>query len=75
MAEIKMSGLNYQLKCQVCGHEGTPLLKRDGLTQEGWILFGVLLLACFPLCWLPFVIDKFKKEVRICSKCHTSFPS
>lgn len=33
-----------------------------GLNQNGVILGVVLLLFCFPLCWLPFVLPKFKGE-------------
>lgn len=33
-----------------------------GLNQQGVILFIVLLLLCFPLCWLPFVITNLKGE-------------
>jgi hypothetical protein len=34
-----------------------------GLNQNGLILGIVLLLVCFPLCWLPFVIPQFKGEL------------
>lgn len=28
-----------------------------GLNMQGVILFVVLLFLCFPLCWLPWVMD------------------
>ncbi len=31
-----------------------------GLNQNGFILFLVLLFFCFPLCWIPFLIDSMK---------------
>ena len=31
-----------------------------GLNQSGVILFFILLILCFPTCWLPFVIPAFK---------------
>jgi hypothetical protein len=31
-----------------------------GLNQTGLISFILLLLLCFPLCWLPFVLDSCK---------------
>jgi len=31
-----------------------------GLNQQGVILFIVLVIVCLPLCWLPWVIEKFK---------------
>ncbi|MBK9216760.1 MAG: LITAF-like zinc ribbon domain-containing protein [Chloracidobacterium sp.] len=36
---------------------------------SGWVLFVVMLLFCIPLCWLPFVIDGCKDEIRKCSHC------
>lgn len=33
-----------------------------GLNQNGVIAFFVLLLVCFPLVWLPFIIPQFKAE-------------
>jgi hypothetical protein len=58
------------IKCPSCNFEGEPIVKK-ALSTQGWILFVVLLLLCFPLCWLPFVMDKFKEEQRKCSKCGT----
>ena len=31
-----------------------------GLNKNGVILFIILIIACFPLCWLPFIIDSMK---------------
>jgi len=31
-----------------------------GLNKNGVILFIILLLGCFPLCWIPFLIDGMK---------------
>jgi hypothetical protein len=33
-----------------------------GLTKNGFILFIVLLLLCWPLCWLPWVISSMKAK-------------
>jgi hypothetical protein len=33
------------------------------LKDEAWIWFIVLLLCCFPLCWLPFVLDSCYQPV------------
>jgi hypothetical protein len=35
-----------------------------GLNKNGVILGAVLLIGCFPLCWLPFVIPQFKADVK-----------
>lgn len=31
-----------------------------GLNKGGFILFIVLLLVCFPICWLPWVLSGCK---------------
>ena len=31
-----------------------------GLNQTGVIVSIILLIVCFPLCWLPWVIDSMK---------------
>ncbi len=56
-------------KCPYCGHEGMPYVERKKLSTGGWVLFAVLLLVCFPICWLPFVIDACKEEERKCPGC------
>ena len=58
-------------KCPYCGHEGMPYVEKKNLSTGGWVLFVVLLLVCFPICWLPFVIDGCKEEVRKCPACFT----
>lgn len=30
------------------------------VTTGGWVLFVVLLLGCFPLCWIPFIAMREK---------------
>jgi hypothetical protein len=39
------------------------------LSTGGWVFFAVLLLCCFPLCWLPFVIDGCKQDIWTCPSC------
>jgi hypothetical protein len=39
------------------------------MSMGGWVLFIVLVLFCIPLCWLPFIIDGCKEEVRKCAAC------
>jgi hypothetical protein len=38
-------------KCSGCGHLGEPE-HSSRVTTDGWIKFVVLLIFCFPLCWL-----------------------
>jgi|GEM_PF-1813770 len=55
--------------CPFCGTDTAPIMIRKDLTTNGWILFAVLLLVCFPVCWLPFVIDGCKKAEWQCPRC------
>lgn len=55
-------------KCPYCGNEGIPRVTTVVSTM-GWVVFVILLLGCFPLCWLPFVIKGLKEEQRRCSAC------
>ncbi len=57
-------------KCPYCSHEGVPVTSKS-VSVGGWILFAVLLFFCIPICWLPFVIDGCKDEVKRCSGCGT----
>ena len=58
------------LRCPYCGNQGPPLIRKGGLSGTGWVLFVVLVFfSCFLLCWLPFVIDSCKEDVRICANC------
>ncbi|MFZ1933146.1 MAG: LITAF-like zinc ribbon domain-containing protein [Thermoguttaceae bacterium] len=58
----------FGIRCPFCGYEGQPLV-RKAMSAAGWVLFVVLLLFCIPLCWLPFVIDGCKDELRKCASC------
>jgi uncharacterized membrane protein len=46
-----------------------PYVEKRKLSTGGWVLFAVLLILCFPICWLPFVIDACKEEERKCPAC------
>ena len=54
--------------CPYCQHEESPHIETR-LSSNGWLTLVLLLLFCFPLFWLPLVIDSFKEEVRICRGC------
>ena len=34
-----------------------------GLNQTGMIVFIILLVMCFPLCWIPFIMPSMKGDV------------
>lgn len=52
--DMKQSTINYD---RGSGNGKAVLL---GLNQTGVIIFFVLLLFCFPLCWLPFILPACK---------------
>jgi len=49
--------------CVECGSKEQPAVIKK-LSGGGWAMFVVLLLVCFPICWIPFVIDSFKESKR-----------
>lgn len=61
-------GASMQIRCPVCSSEAGLFIDKR-MSAGGWVLFVVLLLFCFPLCWLPFVIDACKEETRKCMSC------
>ena len=62
-----------QFKCPYCGNENPPIVEKK-MSTGGWVLFVVLLLFCFVLCWIPFVVDGCKEEKRRCSACGVALP-
>lgn len=56
--------------CPVCEHDGPPFVKKQ-LSSTGWILFVVLLITTVCLCFIPFLVDGLKEEIRKCSNCGT----
>ena len=56
---------NVAFKCPYCQSQSPPLQKQK-ISTAGWILFVVLLLACFPLCWIGLLM---KEDFRSCSFC------
>lgn len=55
-------------KCPYCQSQSPPI-QQQKISTAGWILFVVLLLACFPLCWIGLLI---KEDYRTCSFCGLS---
>ncbi|MCC6552933.1 MAG: LITAF-like zinc ribbon domain-containing protein [Polyangiaceae bacterium] len=54
-------------RCPFCGFQGPPS-SRSRVKTAGWIVFGVLLLFCFPICWLGLLLTE---KQTICSGCQT----
>jgi hypothetical protein len=54
-------------RCPHCGTSAPPQITRS-ISTGGWVVFVVMLLLCFPLFWIGFLI---KEENRVCSMCMT----
>ena len=54
--------------CPFCQFQGPPVSEMK-VSAMGWVVFIVLILFCLPLCWIPFVVDGCKEEVRRCTSC------
>lgn len=55
----------HRFECPECGSTGPPII-RSQISQAGWIVFVVLLLFFFPLCFLGLLM---KEEYRVCTDC------
>lgn len=53
-------------RCPMCGDTGAPL-QRDKISTAGWVIFAVLLLFCFPLCFIGLLQ---KEQYRVCGRCN-----
>lgn len=56
---------DFGFRCPFCRSKRPPLV-RNQIATTGWVLFCVLLIACFPLCILGILI---KEQRRVCSSC------
>ena len=56
---------NVAFKCPYCQSQSPPI-QQQKISTAGWVLFVVLLLACFPLCWIGLLI---KEDYLSCSFC------
>ena len=52
-------------ECPFC-HTHEPPIRRSKVSILGWIVFAVLLLTCFPLCFVGFL---FTDSVPVCRHC------
>lgn len=56
--------------CPCCGSAKRPEV-REEISQEGWIVFAILLVVFFPVCWIPLIT--MKKRHEICRDCRARF--
>jgi hypothetical protein len=64
IAELS-SNIGPVLHCPYCHHVGQVRIAQK-ISTAGWILFVVILIAFFPLCWIGFLI---KKDYYVCNFC------
>jgi hypothetical protein len=55
-------------RCPFCQHAGPPI-EKGRVPTRGWIVFAVLLIFCFPLCWLGLLMTE---KYRLCASCGTA---
>lgn len=53
-------------QCPMC-RAADPPCERDKVSVAGWVIFAVLLLCCFPLCFIGLTQ---KEKWRVCSRCN-----
>lgn len=54
-------------RCPYCNTDETPLT-RSKISVGGRVVFGVMILVCFPLFWIGLLM---KENYRECSECGT----
>ncbi|HEX8491480.1 MAG TPA: LITAF-like zinc ribbon domain-containing protein [Pyrinomonadaceae bacterium] len=52
-------------RCPRCGTNYLPIVESK-ISQDGWVVFALLLFFCFPLFWIGLLM---KQETRICPMC------
>jgi len=55
------------VRCPYCTFDALPTA-RNRVSQTGWIVFSVLLVLCFPLCWIGLLI---RETVTTCVRCNS----
>lgn len=52
--------------CNSCGHQGI-MQYASKVSTGGWIVFVILLIGCFPLCFIPLLVAKSRAQQ--CPRC------
>jgi ribosomal protein L37E len=52
-------------QCRACGFQGQAMV-REKVSVAGWVVFGLLLLVCLPLCFLGLFM---KDKTAVCPRC------
>jgi hypothetical protein len=53
-------------RCPFCGGGGGLPLEQRKVSTGGWIVFVVLLLCCFPLCFIGLTMKRTTTRCRQC---------
>jgi hypothetical protein len=53
------------VRCPFCAWTGVPI-KNKKTTTGGWVLFAILLIFFFPLCWIGILIRETKHRCGSC---------
>ncbi|MCI0704162.1 MAG: hypothetical protein L0241_24150 [Planctomycetia bacterium] len=61
----KRRGRRNRGGCPYCGYTGSPA-RGSRISQAGWITFAVLLLLCWPLCFIGLFM---KEDYPVCYDC------
>jgi hypothetical protein len=57
----------HRVRCPFCRKKGEPYI-REQISQQGWIVFIVLLFVFFPICFIGLFM---KERIRYCRRCHS----
>lgn len=61
----RLPGPRKGFRCPFCGSDSAPRVRKQ-ISQTGWVVFVLLLLFCFPLCFIGLLI---KEDYRQCYEC------
>jgi hypothetical protein len=57
VAPAQKAGPSHQFECPFC-HTHRPPLVMKKISTAGWIVFVLMLILCFPLCFVVFSFEK-----------------
>jgi predicted Zn finger-like uncharacterized protein len=63
--ESRQRESNVGFRCPFCQANDPPEVK-SRISTAGWVIFVILLIACFPLCIIGLFI---REDYRVCSSC------
>ena len=61
-------GKPVELQCTSCKYEGLSEVKKR-MGETAWTVCVILCCFCFPLCFLPFILQPCKDSYHYCSRC------